>query len=194
MKNFLFLIVGLFLGGAIVYFYDQYSGFPGDENDFVNEPTLINAETANTYFQQYHKIFSRKLRTKTENGTETIKTVIIRQHIIEHFKELVEREPDSETIEPAGLALTFGRNSKGATLLVTALVCEAGTAPNDIRNTRQLLPRDATDTNYIYDHLDLCPTSCPKNTVSLSAEEYYRDDPNRQPPYNGDTNYWIRQH
>lgn len=196
MNSLLFLFTGIIVGGVAMHLYYKYSSFIGGHSEVFTEPTQINAVTANRFFKKYHRPFSVKLQTETDNGIEDIKTFIIRQSIIEHFASLILRENADRSKSPikqVGLALTLGQNSNGNTLLVTALVCSAEGNRDDIKSSWHLLPRNETDINYIYDHLDLCPSTCPKNSVALNSREYYRSDPNRNPAYNSQINYWIRQ-
>lgn len=196
MRNVVFLVVGLIVGGVVVNYYYQYSSFPGDDHGNFDEPISINAETANDFFKNYHSPFSVRLKTRTGGEIADIKTFIIRQSIIEHFEDLIRQEnanKPSPAIQQAGLALTLGQNNNGSTLIVTALVCGEREDRDSIKNSRHLLPHDISETGYIYDHIDLCPHNCPENSFALSADEYYRNDPNRLPRYDENVNYWVRE-
>lgn len=192
MKSILILFIGLVVGGSVVHLYYQSSIFSGGPTQIYDAPSPISADTANAYFKKYHENVRTKLKTKTEDGIVDIKTFVIRQSIIEHFAELVQRDSSNNSnLQQAGLALTLGENGNGSTLIVTALVCNKDANREDIRGTRHLLPRDNSDTRYIYDHLDLCPSTCPANSPSFSESDYYRGNAERSPRYNPDQNYWL---
>lgn len=168
MKKFAFLLIGVVVGGIMIHLIYQFSGFTDGSPVQPKGPKMINAVRAKGFIDKYHRFLSPKLKTRTENGREVIESIIIRQSIIDHFSNLVGIENTNNPrhqVQKAGLCLTLGKNENGATLIVTALVCDVGTNCDQIADTRHLLPPNGSNTEYIYDHLDLCPSTCPKKSA-----------------------------
>lgn len=201
MKNLVIFVLGLAIGGSVVYFMLNSSSIEsGNGNSIETGPKNINAIEADKLFRTYHDSQKDKLKvTVTDEAgnskVENIKTFTIQQEIITYFDGLVKNAINEDpSLEAAGLAFTLGRDdNNSSTLIITALVSKPSDKKSGDRKIEHLLPKDDQDKSYIYDHIDICPHDCPSNSFPLTEEEYEENENDSIPPYDSDNNYWVRK-